>query len=191
MDEQNKDLVIPIMGEELHADAVPVITGGVRVTKRVESHDEIIQQELRKSHVEVKRVKTNRVVDGPQPTHRVGKTLIIPVVSEVLRVEKQWVVTEEIHITEQEQRETVQNKVTLSHEQAEVERVDASGNVVSTVRNVIEAPEVQATAASTILRRNSAPETVADEVDSAERRSRPGSKRKVLSNPTSILKDRD
>jgi hypothetical protein len=47
MDEQNKDLGVPIIREELHADAVPVVTGGVRVTKRVESHDEIVEQELR------------------------------------------------------------------------------------------------------------------------------------------------
>src|SRR5579875_2162402 len=119
MDEQDQDVVIPVIREELHADAVPVVTGGVRVTKHVESHDEIVEQELRKSHVEVRRVRTDRVVDGPQPAQRVGNELIIPVVSEVLRVQKQWVVTEEIHITQIEASETVQNKVTLTGEAAE------------------------------------------------------------------------
>ncbi len=132
MDEKNEESVIPITREEVHVDAVPVVTGGVRVTKSVESHDEILEQALRKSRVEVKRVITNRVVDGPQPFQRVGDTLIVPVVSEVLKVEKQWVVTEEIHITERQEQETVQNKVTLNREQARVERVDSSGNTVST-----------------------------------------------------------
>ncbi len=132
MDEKNEESVIPIIREEVRADAVPVVTGGVRVTKSVESHDEIVEQELRKSHVEVKRVITNRVVDGPQSVRRVGDTLIIPVVSEVLKVEKQWVVTEEIHITERHEQETVQNKVSLNREQAHVERVDSAGNTVST-----------------------------------------------------------
>lgn len=130
MDEKDKDLIIPIVREELHADAVPVVTGGVRVTKRVERHDEIVEQALRTSHVEVKRVKTERVVDGPQPVQRVGNTLIVPVVSEVLRIEKQWVVTEEIHITELQATETVQNKVTLNREEARVERLDKAGNVL-------------------------------------------------------------
>ena len=126
-----KDVVIPVIREELQADAVPVVTGGVRVTKRTESHDEIVEQELRKTHVEVKRVKTERVVDGPQPAQRAGKTLIVPIVSEVIRIQKQWVVTEEIHITEKEARETVQNKVTLNRERADVERIDEAGNVIA------------------------------------------------------------
>jgi stress response protein YsnF len=135
MDEEDQEVVIPVISEELHADAVPVVTGGVRVTKRLESHDEIIEQALRKSHVEVKRVKTERVVDGPQPARRVGKTLIVPVVSEVLEIKKQWVVTEEIHIIETEAQETVQNRITLNREEAEVERVDAAGNVIAPVND--------------------------------------------------------
>lgn len=127
MDEQEQSSVIPIIREEAHVDTVPVSTGGVRVTKRSESHDEIIEQELRKSHIDVKRVKTERVVDGPQPARRVGNTLIVPVVSEVLRVQKQWVVTEEIHLTETESQETVQNRVTLNREEAEIERIDSTG----------------------------------------------------------------
>jgi stress response protein YsnF len=140
MDEKNQEAVIPVIREEVHAEAVPVMTGGVRVTKSVESHDEIVEQELRKSHVDVKRVMTNRVVDGPQSPRRVGDTLIIPVVSEVLKIEKQWVVTEEIHVTERQEQETVQNKVTLNREQASVERIDSSGNTVSTVPEMQEGP---------------------------------------------------
>ena len=155
MDEQDKDVVVPVIREEVHADAVPVVTGGVRVTKRLESHDETVEQELQKSRVEVKRVKTDRVVDGPQPARRVGNTLIVPVVSEVLRIEKQWVVTEEIHLTEVEQRETVQNKVTLNSEEAQVERVDSAGNVISSVEQADERAS-EASKPASILQRKAA-----------------------------------
>lgn len=138
MDENKEDLVVPVISEELHADAVPVVTGGVRVTKRIHTHDELLQQELRKSHAEIKRLKTNRVVDGPQPVQRVGNTLVIPVVSEVLRIDKQWVVVEEIHITQTEEIETVQHTVPVSHEEAEIERLDESGNAVSTAEPATE-----------------------------------------------------
>lgn len=130
MDSEDESSAIPIVHEEVHASAVPVITGGVRVTKRVETHDELLEQELQKSHVEVRRIPTNQVVDGPQPTRRVGDTLIIPVVSEIVRIETQWVVTEEIHITERLEREMVQNTVTLRRERAEIERLDGSGRTV-------------------------------------------------------------
>jgi stress response protein YsnF len=139
-DDDLDDLVVPVVSEELHADAVPVETGGVRVTKHVDSHEEVLEQELRKGRVEVKRVKTDRVVDGPQPVQRVGNTLVIPVVSEVLRVEKRWVVTEEIHITQTEERERVQQKVKVNQEHANVERLDDQGNVVPVIES---SPEPQ------------------------------------------------
>ena len=132
MDDKDEGLRVPIIQEEVHADAVPVATGGVRVTKRVDTHNEIVEQELRKSHVDVKRVKTNRVVDGPQPMRREGNTLIVPVVSEVLRIEKQWVVTEEIHLVQREEQETVRETVPVNQESAHIERLDSEGNVVAT-----------------------------------------------------------
>lgn len=136
MEESGNDVVVPVLAEELHADAVPVATGGVRVTKRVETHNEILAQELRKTHVEVRRVKTERVVDGPQPARRAGNTLIVPVVSEVLRIQKQWVVTEEIHITETEELSTVEQQVELKREVPSVERLDEQGNVVSSPEQI-------------------------------------------------------
>lgn len=132
-EDQSAEHVVPVISEEVHASAIPVETGSVRVVKRVEGHDEILQQELRKGRVEVKRIQVNRVVDGPQPSRREGSTLIVPVVSEVLKVVTQWVVTEEIHITQFEERETVQQKVSVNHEVAEVERLDDQGNLVSTI----------------------------------------------------------
>jgi uncharacterized protein (TIGR02271 family) len=189
MDRQDNDVVVPVVNEELHADAVPVQTGGVRVTKHVEGHDEILEQELRKGRVEVKRVKTDRVVDGPQPVQRLGNTLVVPVVSEVLHVEKRWVVTEEIHLTQIEERETVQQTVKVNHEEADVERLDEAGNAVSTVDPESahhagtgrDAPAVTGRGATEIL-------TGRKDATTAPDASTP--KRKVLSNSRSILKNR-
>jgi uncharacterized protein (TIGR02271 family) len=180
MDSRDNELVVPVLNEELHADAIPVQTGGVRVTKHVQGHDEILEQELRKGRVEVKRVKTERVVDGPQPVQRLGNTLVVPVVSEVLHVEKRWVVTEEIHLTQVEERETVQQTVTVNREQAEVQRVDETGKVVSTID-----PETE---------RERTPDDSASESSAGRSDTRPDRrvstpKRKVLSKSRSILKN--
>ena len=143
-DPARNDVVIPVVQEEVHADAQPVVTGGVRVTKHVDTHNEVLEQQLRTSHADVKRVKTNRVVDGPQAPQRMGNTLIIPVVSEQIHIEKRWVVTEEIHITQHEETETVQQSVPVSYERAEVEHLDAAGNAVP----VRDAPVVESAAAT-------------------------------------------
>jgi stress response protein YsnF len=148
-DTNPNDVVVPVVQEEVHADAIPVITGGIRVTKHVETHNELIEQQLRTSRAEVKRVKTDRIVDGPQPARREGNVLIIPVVSEVIHVQKQWVVTEEIHIAQREQTETVRQTVPVNYERAEVERVDDSGNVES----LEQTPELNETSSRSIVNR--------------------------------------
>jgi stress response protein YsnF len=168
MDENNKDLTIPVLREELEVESIPSVTGGVRVTKHIESHDEIVEQELRKSNVQVKRISVNRPVDGPQSPRRVGNTLIVPVVSETLRVEKQWMVTEEIHLIETKTTESAQNTVTLNEERASIERLDSAGNVVPG-EDIPERPAPPANSAS-ILK-------------SASARTGTGPKRKILNEP--------
>jgi len=140
-DPVDRDVVVPVVQEQVHVDAVPVVTGGVRVTKHVETENQLIEQQLRRSHADVKRVKTNRVVDGPQAAQRVGNTLIIPVVSEVIRVEKRWVVTEEIHITQREDVERVQQTVPVNYETARIERLDESGTAIPAETVPVEQPQ--------------------------------------------------
>ncbi|MBV9304035.1 MAG: DUF2382 domain-containing protein [Acidobacteriaceae bacterium] len=182
MDETHDNVVIPVIGEELHADAVPVETGGVRITKHVKGHEEILEQELRKGRVEIKRIKTDRVVDGPQPVRRVGNKLIIPVVSEVLHVEKRWVVTEEIHLTQIEERETVREKVMVNREEAQIERLDKEGNAVSTGVE----PQADDQNVPARLKR----EGLLERRTSSETKDEPSARRKVLSGSKSILKNR-
>lgn len=180
MNEKHEDLVIPVVQEELHADAVPVQTGGVRVTKHIDGNEELLEQELRKGRVEIKRVKTERVVDGPQPVQRAGNKLVIPVVSEVLHVEKRWVVTEEIHLTQIEERETVQQKVIVNCEEAEIERVDELGNVISRLE-----PEADRQSSIGGVKRESIVERKDNSLDAE-----PSPRRKVLSTSKGILKNR-
>lgn len=130
-EQEPNDYVIPVVREQVQTDAVAVETGGVRVVKTVQSHEEVVAQELRRGRVEVQRVPMNQPVGGPMEPRREGNTLIIPVVSEVLRIEKQWVLTEEIHLTQFEETRTVNEKVTVNQEVAEVQRVDEEGQVIS------------------------------------------------------------
>jgi uncharacterized protein (TIGR02271 family) len=132
MSAEKEEIIVPVIAEQLHVDAVPIPKGGVRVVKRTIGQEHLVEAELRKDHVEVKRLKTNRIVDGPQAPTQVGNTTIIPIVEEVIRIEKQWVVTEEIHLTRTETTELFQDKVVLNREEATVERFDQSGKTKQT-----------------------------------------------------------
>ena len=104
---------------------------------------------LRPGKVEVKRVRVDRPVDGPQAVVRSGNTLVIPVVSEVLKVERIWVVTEEIYITQTEERKTVNEAVSVNREEVEIERLDREGRVVSERETGAEFPAKARTAGQT------------------------------------------
>ncbi|HEX4229995.1 MAG TPA: YsnF/AvaK domain-containing protein [Bryobacteraceae bacterium] len=134
MQSNKNEIIIPVVREDAHVEARQVETGSVRVTKRVVGEDQVMEQELRKERVEVERVKVDQPVDGPQEPYRSGDTLIIPVMAQVLHVEKGWVVTEEIRITKHQDTETARQKVTIGHEEAQVERLNKSGETVETVQ---------------------------------------------------------
>jgi stress response protein YsnF len=188
MQQDEGKIVVPVIQEEVRADAKPVQTGSVRVTKSTETHDELIEQELRKGHAEVKRISINRVVEGPQQPYRSGNTLVVPVVSEMLQgCEKQWVLTEEIRITQLEKTQVVQQEVPVSTEHVRVERLDAQGNVTSTEAEPVESPIVEEASAEESVR-----ETPRVAIPSIVNRptaaTAPG--RKVLSSPKGILGNR-
>jgi uncharacterized protein (TIGR02271 family) len=121
---EKDEIVIPVVAEELQVDKVSVPTGGVRIIKSVSAHEEIVEQELRRERVEVRRVPVHRVVDGPQPIIQTEDTLIVPIVQEILKIEREWVVTEEIHISRSQESQTHQERVVLNREEAKVEHYD-------------------------------------------------------------------
>jgi uncharacterized protein (TIGR02271 family) len=150
-------VVVPVLSEELQAGVRRVPTGGVRVHKHIERHEEVIDQPLRREHVEVRRVVRNQVVPGPLPVRHEGDTTIVPVVKEILKIEKQFILTEELHISKRTVEERHAETVLLRQEQAEVERIDAAGNptgpapVIGGPRAVETSSEVSETSRKPIL----------------------------------------
>jgi stress response protein YsnF len=125
-----RETVIPVISEEVEAGTRKVKTGAVRVHKTIHERAQLIEQPLFNGDVEIERVVKNQSVEGPLPMREEGDTMIIPVVKQVLRVE--WVLTEEVRLTRRRRMEQVKRPVTVLEEQAEIERVDASGQAKKT-----------------------------------------------------------
>ena len=119
--------VVPVLEEELRVEKVRVETGRVRITKKVSEREEVIDEPLTHEEVEVRRVAVNRFVGEPVPVRQEGETMIVPLLEEVLVVEKRLVLKEELHITRRAVTTREPRRVTLRSEQAEVERVEAPG----------------------------------------------------------------
>ncbi|MBX9761201.1 MAG: YsnF/AvaK domain-containing protein [Beijerinckiaceae bacterium] len=96
-----EEVVLPLIAEAARIDKRAVETGRVRVSTRTETIEQILRENLRSDHVGVARVALNRTLaEGealPQVRTENGVT-IIPVLEEILVVEKRLVLKEEVHV---------------------------------------------------------------------------------------------
>jgi len=92
-------LSVSLAGEEMVAHTRDVERGRVVIRKRVESvpHEETI--EIGHDEVDVERVAVNRAIDEVPAVRHEGDTMIVPVVEEVLVVEKRLRLVEEVRVT--------------------------------------------------------------------------------------------
>lgn len=109
-------------------------TGKVRITTLVETVEETVGAELSGEAVEVTRVPMDQVVAEAPRMRTEGDLTIIPIVEEVLFVEKRLVLKEELHIRRMVTTERVDLPVTLRKERASIERM--SGETPSTEEKI-------------------------------------------------------
>jgi len=122
---------IPVVEEQLVVGTRVVDTGrGVRVHKSVTEHPVTIDERLLREELRIEHVPIDRLVNaGDAPGHRhEGDTLVIPVLEEVLVVERKVRIKEELHITRVRHEERHAETVTLKAERVEVERFDEAGD---------------------------------------------------------------
>lgn len=120
-------LRIPVIEEQLAFGTRVVETGrGVRIHKTVTEQPVTIDECLAHDEVQVRHVPVDRIVsaDEAPATRYEGETLVIPVLEEILVVERQLRIKEELHITRTRHEERYQDTVPLKAERVDVERFD-------------------------------------------------------------------
>jgi stress response protein YsnF len=86
-----------------------------------------VDQPLHSEEVEVERVAINRFVEAPPPVRQEGDTTIIPLLEEVLIVEKRLLLREEVHIKKLSKEVHEPQEVLLREERVEIVRKADSG----------------------------------------------------------------
>jgi len=128
---QQEGLRIPVIEEQLAVGTRVVETGrGVRVHKTVSEQPVTIDERLMREEVDVRHVPVDRIVapeEAPASRYE-GDTLVVPVLEEVLVVERRLRIKEELHITRVRHEEHYQETVPLKAEQVDVERFDDAGS---------------------------------------------------------------
>ncbi|MER2269117.1 YsnF/AvaK domain-containing protein [Methylobacterium oxalidis] len=143
----NRGIVVPASGEQVEAGettSIPIVEetariekravemGRVRVSTSTETVEQVLRDTLRREAVGVTRVPIDRVIAEGEAVPQVrdeGGVTIIPVLEEVLVVEKRLILKEEVHIHRTASDENVEVPVTLRKQRAVVERVSEVGHV--------------------------------------------------------------
>lgn len=123
-DPSGRETVIPLVEEELTVGKRLVETGRVRIRTIVNEREDLVQQSLLGEDVEIERVPVGATVAEPPPVRQDGDTIIVPLLEEVLVLERRLVVREEVRIRRRRTETKVEHAVTLRSEDVVVERLD-------------------------------------------------------------------
>jgi stress response protein YsnF len=98
-------------------------TGRVRVQTVTDTLEELARADVQRETVEVTRVPVDRMIESAPEIRTEGDVTIVPIIEEVLVVEKRLVLKEELHIRRRVAAETVEVPVTLRKQRSIVERL--------------------------------------------------------------------
>ncbi|MBD2750100.1 YsnF/AvaK domain-containing protein [Microvirga sp. BT688] len=115
--------VIPVVEETATVGKRQIVTGRVQVRTVTDTVEELAHTTVQREDVEVTRVPIDKVVETAPEIRTEGDVTIVPVLEEVLVVEKRLVLKEELHIRRRVATETVEVPVTLRKQRAIVERL--------------------------------------------------------------------
>lgn len=118
-----EQLVVPVLAEELQVGKESVVTGGVRVHKRIVERTEVVDQPIQTEEVEVERVPINQIIDTAPAVRYEGDVIVVPLVEEVIVTEKRLMLREEVRIRRHKFETRKPQQVTLRTEQVEFEEV--------------------------------------------------------------------
>jgi uncharacterized protein (TIGR02271 family) len=117
-----RDTVIPVFEENLSVSKRVVEKARVRVSRVTHDYQQMVDELLQHEKVEVERVPVDRPVEAIPSVRQEGDVTIIPVVEEVVKIERHLVLKEEVHIRRVKQTERYQETITLRRQEAVISR---------------------------------------------------------------------
>lgn len=120
--------VIPVVQEQATISKEERETSTVRIHKNVVEVEKNISVPLLQEGYDVQRIAVNQFVDATPPVREEGDTIIIPVVREVLVVEKRLELVEELHVIKRKTTVDRTESFTLRKEEVNIERIPTNNS---------------------------------------------------------------
>ena len=127
---QLEDLRIPLHVEEISVSRREIKKATVQVALVTGTREQLIDEELTHVRVEIERFSIDQTVEAVPPIRQEGDITIIPVVEEVVIVERRLVLKEEVRVRRVSTKEQHQETVVLRQQEAVVTR-EGPGRTVS------------------------------------------------------------
>jgi uncharacterized protein (TIGR02271 family) len=129
--DREQQVVIPIVAEGLVVEKIEHDTGGVRATKSVRERVQVVDEPLAREEVTVERKAVNQVLTTPAQPRQEGDTLVIPVMEEILVVERRLLLKEEIHIHKRRKEVHDPRRFVVRSEEVTIEKLGPADAVGS------------------------------------------------------------
>ncbi|MFL5730956.1 MAG: YsnF/AvaK domain-containing protein [Cytophagaceae bacterium] len=119
--DKGRSLTIPVVQEEISIDKKVIETGKVIIKKSVTEEETTVNIPLIQEGYDVERKAVNKIVESPPSVRYEDDRIIIPVMREILVVEKRFEIIEEVHVIRHRTEVPQQQQVKLRKENITVE----------------------------------------------------------------------
>jgi uncharacterized protein (TIGR02271 family) len=124
----NRDEIrVPVLEERLDVATRPTELGEVRLHKTIELFEQVARQPVLREDVIVERVEMHRELDAPLEPHMDGDWFVVPIMEEMLVVQKRLVLKEEVRIKKRQVTEEYEVREQLRREHLDVEDATTHG----------------------------------------------------------------
>jgi len=121
--DEPSETTLPLLAEEVAVSKQVVETGRVQVARITHEREQLIDELLAHQTAEIERVRVGQRVDTMPAVREEGDTVVIPIVEEVLVLERRLFLKEEVRVRRVRSTERHQESVTLRHHEAVVTRL--------------------------------------------------------------------
>jgi uncharacterized protein (TIGR02271 family) len=120
---QGVEAALPLAAEEVAVSKQVVETGRVKIARVTHEREQLIDELLARETVDISRTPIDQPVAVMPTIREEGDTIIIPIVEEVLVVERRLFLKEEVHVRRVRTTERHQESVTVRHQEAVITRL--------------------------------------------------------------------
>jgi uncharacterized protein (TIGR02271 family) len=135
-----RETILPLLAEEIAVSKQVVETGRVQLARVTHEREQLIDELLAHRTAEIERVPIGRHVDTMPPVREEDDTVVIPIVEELLVVERRLFLKEEVRVRRVTSTKRHQENVILRHHEAVITHLPAEtpgiGDVTETGERV-------------------------------------------------------